>query len=175
MATAKWYRDNREQVIAKVRAYAEEHRAEISERGKRYAAANPEKRAANMKRWNAANRERRREYSREWHNAHPGAMKGYVRKWYVRNAARVMDKGRRRRAMLRGVTVEHVELTVLVERDRGRCGVCGLPVRAADASVDHILPVSKGGAHSYANTRLAHLRCNKVRGNRGPAQLRMLP
>lgn len=62
-----------------------------------------------------------------------------------------------------------------VERDRGRCGVCGLPVRAADASVDHILPVSKGGAHSYANTRLAHLRCNKVRGNRGPAQLRMLP
>lgn len=34
-------------------------------------------------------------------------------------------------------------------------------------SLDHVIPMSKGGAHSYANTQLAHWLCNVTKGNRG--------
>ena len=85
-----------------------------------------------------------------------------------------------RRARVRGVPAETVHVLALFKRDRGVCGICGLKVtwrprdRMMRPSHDHIIPVSKGGENTYANARLAHLRCNISRGNRGSAQLRML-
>jgi len=33
-------------------------------------------------------------------------------------------------------------------------------------SIDHILPLSKGGSHSQENVQWAHLVCNTRKGNR---------
>jgi 5-methylcytosine-specific restriction endonuclease McrA len=43
------------------------------------------------------------------------------------------------------------------------CAICGLP--GAD-SVDHIIPVSRGGHDGLDNLRPAHSKCNGQRGNR---------
>lgn len=32
-------------------------------------------------------------------------------------------------------------------------------------SIDHIMPISKGGLHSWNNVRLAHMRCNTLKSN----------
>ncbi len=72
---------------------------------------------------------------------------------------------------------EQVDLAVLVKRDGNRCQICGGKIEATRkydplvfqplaVSVDHIVPVSEGGEHSYANTQLAHIICNSLR-NRG--------
>ena len=34
------------------------------------------------------------------------------------------------------------------------------------ATIDHIVPGSKGGADTPDNLQLAHARCNKIKGNR---------
>jgi 5-methylcytosine-specific restriction endonuclease McrA len=45
-----------------------------------------------------------------------------------------------------------------------RCWLCGQP---GATSVDHVVPMSKGGAwFDVANMRPAHLACNQSRGNR---------
>jgi 5-methylcytosine-specific restriction endonuclease McrA len=36
-------------------------------------------------------------------------------------------------------------------------------------TIDHIVPVSKGGDDTRANVQLAHFRCNSVKGNREAA------
>lgn len=41
-------------------------------------------------------------------------------------------------------------------------------------SLDHIEPLSLGGAHDPANVRLAHLKCNNDRSNRGGNEQLML-
>jgi 5-methylcytosine-specific restriction endonuclease McrA len=57
-------------------------------------------------------------------------------------------------------------------RDGWVCQVCDAavdPVRRypdpLSASLDHVLPLSRGGDHSRDNSRLAHLICNVKRGN----------
>ncbi len=63
----------------------------------------------------------------------------------------------------------YASLKVPLERvylvDGGRCHLCGGRVRWRDASRDHILPRSLGGATTWSNIRLAHRRCNSQRGN----------
>ena len=60
--------------------------------------------------------------------------------------------------------VENVNPMIVYERDNWICQLCNKSVskifdrKIVDiASLDHIIPISKGGEHSYANTQLAHL------------------
>lgn len=49
-------------------------------------------------------------------------------------------------------------------RDQGMCHICRMQVRREDASLDHLIPVSRGGLSIESNLALAHLRCNTSRG-----------
>jgi len=61
----------------------------------------------------------------------------------------------------------------IYERDGWRCGLCGEsidPLAAwpdqLSASLDHIIPLSKGGHHIPGNVQAAHLSCNVRKGDR---------
>lgn len=87
-----------------------------------------------------------------------------------------------RRARMKGAAIgDPVHLAEIRERDKHRCGICGGKVNGKpfphplSATLDHIVPLSQGGAHDPLNVRLAHLRCNTLRGARGGGeQLRMV-
>src|SRR3990167_5309193 len=125
--------------------------------------------------------EKRRAYQAAYRALHPDYMVTYraahreeKRRWRAAHAEKNREIRQRRRVRLRGGFVERVDLAVLVARDGGYCGICHKRVAETERSIDHVLPVSKGGTHSYANTRLAHLAFNIERGNRGAAQLRLV-
>jgi hypothetical protein len=65
----------------------------------------------------------------------------------------------------------HTLIAYLAQRDHGRCGLCRQRVTEAcgelGPSVDHVVPRSLGGSDDLANLQLAHLRCNRSKGNRG--------
>lgn len=80
---------------------------------------------------------------------------------------------RRRRARLRGVEREPYTTQEIAERDGFRCWLCGRKVDMAltyphprSASIDHVVPLSKGGDDTRANVRLAHLGENVARLNK---------
>lgn len=71
------------------------------------------------------------------------------------------DSARRRRQLVR-----------IIERDGLMCWICRSPVdpessrQAADgATLDHVVPQAAGGGNELTNLRLAHKRCNQVRGH----------
>ena len=82
------------------------------------------------------------------------------------------EKSQRRRARKAGVNLDgKVYRTRIAERDGWVCGICAEPVDPSlaypdpmSASLDHVIPLSRGGSHSPANVRLAHLGCNVRRG-----------
>ena len=79
-----------------------------------------------------------------------------------------------------------ISLKRLYERDKGICYLCGEPCDYNDKvitdegyyivgetypTIDHVIPISKGGKHSWDNVKLAHHYCNtlkkdnKIKGN----------
>ncbi len=79
-----------------------------------------------------------------------------------------------RRHRLVGSPVENVTPQEIYERDGGRCQLCKKPVERSEMTLDHIVPLSAGGGFTRMNLRLAHRICNSIRGNRLPAQTKML-
>lgn len=78
---------------------------------------------------------------------------------------------RRRKARLRSVEHEDYTLGEIAQRDGYRCGIChkavpmGLKVPARRApTIDHIIPIARGGHDVRPNVRLAHFICNSIRG-----------
>lgn len=72
----------------------------------------------------------------------------------------------RKRAKQWGVYYEPVDRRKIFARNQWICQLCLEPVNPHStdprwrASLDHIIPMSRGGAHTYANLQLAHVSCN---------------
>lgn len=71
-----------------------------------------------------------------------------------------------RRAKKRGQFVERVYLANIWNRDAGICHICGLLADPDDWELDHVVPISRGGEHSHANTAVSHPKCNHLKGDR---------
>lgn len=82
------------------------------------------------------------------------------------------DRWQRRRALKKQASVgAPVLFTEIFERDGGLCQICGEGMDGVwpgplSPSLDHVVPLSLGGAHAPENVQLAHLRCNVSKGAR---------
>jgi 5-methylcytosine-specific restriction endonuclease McrA len=56
-------------------------------------------------------------------------------------------------------------LADLVKKQEGICALCFQPM-ADGYSIDHIIPLSRGGPHAIYNIQLAHHRCNSMKQNK---------
>ena len=80
----------------------------------------------------------------------------------------------KRSALKRGAAAaERFTVAGIFERDGWTCGICLEPVEARlawpdpmSASLDHVIPLSVGGAHTPENVQCAHLVCNTRKGAR---------
>jgi 5-methylcytosine-specific restriction endonuclease McrA len=80
----------------------------------------------------------------------------------------------RKRAAKFGCAYEAVSKRKVCERDGWRCYLCGVDTPKELSGTDepnapeleHVVPLSAGGAHSYENVRCACRRCNRVKGGK---------
>jgi 5-methylcytosine-specific restriction endonuclease McrA len=88
-------------------------------------------------------------------------------------AAAAAGDARRRMRMEQARQAEAVVPAEVHARDGWTCRLCGLPIDPEvawpdpmSASVDHIVPLSRGGLHSMINVQSAHLGCNSSKRDR---------
>lgn len=87
----------------------------------------------------------------------------------------------KRKSLLRRVTIETVDPFKVFDRDGWRCKLCGIKTPKAKRGtyddnapeLDHILPLAKGGEHSYLNTQCACRKCNATKSDKPLGQLLM--
>lgn len=87
----------------------------------------------------------------------------------------------RRRIKIQSTLVDDdITLHDLFIRDSGKCHICGGDCDWNDRStknkhfvagksyptIDHVVPLAKGGEHSWANVKLAHFSCNSAKGDK---------
>lgn len=63
--------------------------------------------------------------------------------------------------------------TNIFARDKFECQYCGIVLRAAEATLDHVTPRSKGGITSWTNIVTCCTKCNRKKGGKTPAEARM--
>jgi hypothetical protein len=88
--------------------------------------------------------------------------------WSCRRKAKAL-----RRARMRRVEYEQVDPFVVFDRDGWRCHLCGTKTDKAlrgtheplAPELDHIIPLSKGGPHTYSNTACSCRRCNHAKAD----------
>ena len=153
---------------------------QLTEEERRKQRAEREKRdlAKAIARWEA-----RRESCLECREqAHPRSMKeGYCSKCYKRIKNRKEEIRRRKKLRANGKVNYDITLDKIIKRDKSVCRLCGEPVDIKDCkttkqghfiaggnypSIDHIIPVSRGGTHTWNNVQLAHRHCNSVKSDK---------
>ncbi len=132
------------------------------------------------KQWHAEHYQRVREKhlarAKEWYEANREGVAATRAAWWRDNADRASEVRRecnaRRRARLMGARVGPIDLDALPFND---CSLCGDPIEAdlrwphpMSKSVDHVIPLARGGAHVQDNLQWTHLRCNLSKGVRIP-------
>src|SRR6185437_11193092 len=113
-----------------------------------------------------------------WCRVCAGARQGQQRDEWLKKRPELLrrrwqaNKQRRRAAKYAG-HVERFSSQEIYERDGWVCGICDQPVDRSrrypdrdSASLDHIVPLSRGGSHTRRNVQLAHLRCNLDKSDR---------
>lgn len=127
--------------------------------------------------WGAENRESLAEKSRAVKGSRSLQQKERDREvtaeWKRRNPEKVRDHNHRRRALKAGTAYGTIDLDALWDSCGGACPDCGIAISREAAwldprfaSVDHIIPLSRGGIHAQGNLRYTCLPCNLRKGAR---------
>lgn len=152
-----YYQANKEKILAQNEGYRERNADWFREYRRGYYLKNQEEIKARAKRHYFTNREQKLEYQRKYSSENPEVVE----------AARLRYKTRKQQAWK-----EDVFKDALLERDGWKCHICkGEIPKGLDwehplfPHIEHIVPLSKGGEHSYENTAPAHASCNLQKGN----------
>lgn len=86
--------------------------------------------------------------------------------WKLQNPEKVLNNCARRRAVKVTAIVENVDREVVFDIFHGVCGICYNFVDPLKWHLDHIIPLSKNGSHSYSNCQVTHPHCNLSKNNK---------
>lgn len=152
------YKNNAEKMRTRNKEYCKNHPDRIKKCMRKYYENNTEKVKARTKKWHDNNTEKIREMGKVWRS---------------KNVEKIKSKGKRRRVFLRGIFSETIDSIHVYETHNWICGICGKKIdkklewpHPKSISLDHIIPISKGGTHIYSNVQPTHLRCNLSKFNR---------
>ena len=103
------------------------------------------------------------------YNSEKFCSKKCAKRWAMR-----IKNDRRVKRMAKRKHDNDITLERLYSKDRGICYLCGKPCDWKDMdsegnahnnypSIDHVIPLSKGGTHTWDNIKLAHRGCNTAK------------
>ena len=114
-----------------------------------------------------------KQYLADYRKTHKDQLKEYNAGWHERNPDANASYARKRRAHIRGNGSEPYIAESVFSRDNWICQLCYSPIDPElprndywGATIDHIIPISKGGPDSPDNVQAAHWVCNVKKNNR---------
>jgi 5-methylcytosine-specific restriction endonuclease McrA len=168
-ASSRWRAANRERHLENCRTYHAENRDEANARRRRDYFANWERERAYRDAWAVDNPDRRREAMHRHYVKYRERILARNKAWKEANPDRRRAHGSVRAARLRASegTFTADEFLALCAELGGRCAYCG---EQRPLTVDHDIPLSRGGSNFISNIVPACRSCNARKGAKTAAE-----
>ena len=179
---AAYYQAHKEKMDAHSRAsslkYRESHRKEIAARQRVYRENNLEASRSRTLKWAREHRDHLNSYSRKIYRERPEVRAKVVQyslrfvknnpekvrsiksAWKKRNPLNGRESAMRRHALIKTTQTEKVDYRQIIKTFGMVCHICGTVVTKENLHFDHVIPLSKGGPHTFQNIRPSHATCN---------------
>ena len=151
---AQWRKKNKERLDAQIKSNRDAINA-LQRVNHKKRCANPEYAA------------KHKEENRKWRQEHPEYLeknKPNVKRWQEEHKALCLGRSHEYRARKRDATVNPKSIAMFMERTRAKpivtCYWCSGTISGKKCHFDHIMPLSKGGAHSIENICVSCPKCN---------------
>lgn len=182
------YKD-KEKALAYWKSYYQAHKAGYITRGKAHQIAHKTEKvmydkayrqkrklelAASSKAYRQVHKEEVIERKKVYYQAHKIECTARVKAYQLAHPDKKTDYHARRRARKLGATTDKVSRASVYDRDGGKCHICGKKVDPKHWHLDHIIPLARGGEHSYRNVAVSCPKCNMRKHIKAGGQLRLL-
>jgi len=161
VCNAAYYAVNAAHVRATTKAYRDARPEAERQRSAKWRKANPEKFRAAIVRWAKAHPDKLAASQTKHHAAHPDARRARNMKWEKANPESVTASKHRRRARVLnapGDGVTTAQWRAVLAASLGLCLYCN---ERRPLEMDHVDPLSRGGAHDVGNIAAACMPCNR--------------
>jgi 5-methylcytosine-specific restriction endonuclease McrA len=158
-AKARYRKRHRERALAADRKHS-----------RKYRAANPEKVKASKKAWHAKNRETILPKMRAYYSTNKerllAASRKYRSVWKKNNPHKVAEHNHLRRVRRHGNGNQNCDQKIKLLGLERFCHWCCDKLTKLNFTIDHVIPISRGGAHIPDNLVACCAYCNSSRGSK---------
>lgn len=175
----KYYGENRDTLLEHSKIYREANKEHITERQRNYYQENADKFSEYRRNYYQENADKLRERSRNYNQENVGKIREFRRNHYQENASKILERNRnyrqtpsgksvkirnnqKRRAIKKGCHSQPYKQEDILNLFNGECAYCGNKVKL---SLDHFIPLNKGGSDVQGNLLPACLSCNCSKRN----------
>lgn len=137
---------------------------------------NKERHAAYREQWKTRNFERFKEAEQKYSARTREKKKIYITSWRAKNIekVRISDNARysKRRALLAGAegTHSYADVVLILKKQHFICHYCRCDISGGKHTVDHYIPLAKGGSNWPSNLVMACKRCNFSKSDKMPEE-----
>jgi len=167
---------DKEKMKAYMKSYRQANREKLKAQQKIYRQATPEKQRAYSETFYRNNKDKKKAY----YLRHLDKIKARNRAYHLAHPDKKQICNRKYIASKRGVQHKAYATNYIFERDNWTCQICGRKINRRlkwpnplSKSIDHIVPLSRGGNDSPVNVQATHLRCNLGKNATNKGQLRL--
>ena len=144
-------------------AWAKANPEKVIEAERNRRALKAEKRREQTRKWRKENPEKVLEIQRKYREAHPEVYREATKKYYQANPEVKRAAERKRKAKKHENSVFEISTKELKKLYAGPCSYCKA---SGEMTLDHVVPISKGGVHGVSNLVPACGPCNFSKGQK---------
>ncbi len=156
----KYYKENKNEISRQNKKYYKENKDEILAQKKKYYKENKDEILTQKKRHYIENKDEILKYHKTYYKENKEEIAKHYKKYCEEHPHILANNHARRYIHLESQEITKIEWLLIMDSCNWRCFYCGVKLDKQNRSIDHFVPLAKGGRHSIENLVAACQSCN---------------